>query len=414
MAEDDRRVVVTGYGVLSPLGETWAATWRGLVEGRGGIRALTTVDTTGLPVRFGGELAGFQAGAHLPEPLVARTGRATHLALVAAQDALADAGLTLTDAPDRAAVLLGTVGAPTTAVLRSHEAFTRRGFKGVHPYAFAGAGVVTGAAEVALHVGAQGPCASLVTACATGATCVGEGMRLIQAGRADVVLAGGAEDSLTRLDIATAARAGALSRRNDDPAGASRPFDRARDGFVMSAGAAVLVLESAAHARDRGAEVRAELAGYGASTDAFHLAAPQPDGRIAERAVRAALAEARLDPADLGHVNAHGTGTPRNDTTEIRLLRRVFGHRLPRIPVSATKSATGHLLAAAGALEAVLAVQAIRDGVLPPTLNLTDPEHPDLDLVPHTARTRRVDSVLSNSFGFGGHNAALLLRRWRP
>jgi 3-oxoacyl-[acyl-carrier-protein] synthase II len=237
-------------------------------------------------------------------------------------------------------------------------------------------------------------------------------MRMILTGRANVALAGGADDTLTRFDLATAARAGALTRRNDPPEAASRPFDRARDGFVMSAGAGILVLESVEHAQARGATIHAELVGYGASTDGYHVAAPRPDGAQVERAMREALAEACVDPGALGYVNAHGTSTRLNDAVELVALRRVLAGHAPAVPISSTKSMTGHMLAAAGAVEAAVAVTACRTGDVPPTINCDDPEDPDLNLVPHRAQRHDVGHAMSNSFGFGGHNAVLVFRRW--
>nr|MDT0661759.1 beta-ketoacyl-[acyl-carrier-protein] synthase family protein [Micromonospora sp. DSM 115978] len=409
-----RRVVVTGFGAITPVGLGWPETWSNLLDGRSGVGHLSTVDVADLPVRIGGEVRDFRAEEHLPVPLVHRTARTVHLALAAAELAIRDADLKIDDdlAP-RVGVLLGSVGTPTAAVLTANAAFTQRGFKGISPYAFASTGIVSPAAEVALHLGAQGPSAGMATACATGGTCLGEAMRMIQTGRADVMIAGGADDTLTRFDIATAARANALSRRNSDPEAASRPFDRERDGFVMSAGAGLLVLESADHATRRGAGIHGELVGYGASTDAYHLAAPRPDGVAVERAIRTAMAEAGVTAGEVDYVNAHGTSTQLNDATEVAVLRRVFGDHATAVPVSSTKSMTGHMLAAAGAVEAMVMIEACRTGVVPPTINCDDPEDPAMNFVPHKAQEHAVDTAMSNSFGFGGHNVVLVARRWR-
>ncbi|MGP3912306.1 beta-ketoacyl-[acyl-carrier-protein] synthase family protein [Nonomuraea sp. 10N515B] len=407
------RVVVTGHGVLTPVGIGWAETWSGLTEGRSGIGTLTGVDVSGLPVTIGGQLSGLDFRDYLPHSLAGRAGGAARLALVAAELALEDAGMTAGDLdPPRTGVVIGSVGAPTEAVLGAAAALDARGFKGVNPYTFATTGIVTPAGEVALRIGAQGPCLALATACATGANCVGEALRLIQHGRADVVLAGGADDTLNRLDIAAAARSGALSRRNDDPEAASRPFDRDRDGFVMSAGAAVLVLESAEHALARGARIYGEIAGYGATTDGHHVTAPHPEGVAVERAVRQALADAGVAPGEVGYVNAHGTSTPLNDAAELKVIRRVFEDR--SLPVSSTKSMTGHMLAAAGAVEAAVALESVRTGIAPPTINCDNPDDPELNLVPHKSQEHSANVAISNSFGFGGHNAVLVVRRWRP
>jgi 3-oxoacyl-[acyl-carrier-protein] synthase II len=410
----EQQVVVTGYGVLTPLGTGWAKTWSALTDGRSGISKLAGVDLSGLPVTIGGQLRDLDPRDRLPPALANRTGAAARLALIAADLALEDAGLAIgdLDAP-RTGVVVGSVGAPTEAVLGSAAALEARGFRGVNPYTFATSGIVTPAGEVALRLGAQGPCLALATACATGANCVGEALLLIRQGRADVVLAGGADDTLNRLDLAAAARAGALSRRNDDPEAASRPFDRGRDGFVMSAGAGVLVLESAEHARARGARIYGEIAGYAATTDGHHLTAPHPDGIAVERAIRQALADAGVGANEVGYVNAHGTSTPLNDAAELKVIRRVFGERAPEVPVSSTKSMTGHMLGAAGAVEAAIALESVRTGIAPPTINCDDPEDPELNLVAHKAQEHSADVAISNSFGFGGHNAVLVVRHWR-
>ncbi|MET9341946.1 beta-ketoacyl-[acyl-carrier-protein] synthase family protein [Nonomuraea sp. NPDC003804] len=403
-----RKVVVTGRGAISPIGLTWAETWAGMCAGRSGIRRLSGIDVAGLPVRIGGQIDGFDPMEHLPAALVRRTGRTVHLALAAARAALDEAGLPEGGLGPRAAVVIGSVGGHGQRAAEARSAFARNGVKGLSPYTFAATGIVGPASEVALLVGAQGPVSTVATACATGATCVGEGMRLIREGRADVVLAGGADDTLTAFDLAVAARAGALSRRNDRPEAASRPFDRGRDGFVMSAGAGVLVLESAEHAAARGARVFGELAGYGATTDAHHLTAPHPQGTMAREAMRAALAEAGVAVRSVGYVNAHGTSTRHNDATEIVVLRAVLEERAASVPISSTKSVTGHMLAAAGAVEAMAMLEVIRTGIVPPTVNCDDPEDPELDFVPQHAQARRVDVAVSNSFGFGGHNAVLV------
>ncbi|MBR8743453.1 beta-ketoacyl-ACP synthase II [Nocardiopsis sp. MG754419] len=412
-AGGDRRVVITGRGVLSPLGNGWESTWDAMVRGRVGVRRIAAFDTEGLDVRIGAEVGDFDPAGALPRPLARRTGRSLQYGLVAADMALRDAGLTVdeTNAP-RLGVLAGSVVGPTEAVIDTSDELRLHGPAGVSPYSFAMTGIVPPAGEIGVHVGARGPTATMATACATGATCLGEGARMIREGRADIVLAGGM-DAFSRFEIAVASRAGALSRRNDEPERASRPFDRDRDGFVMGSGAGMLVLESAEHARRRGARVHAELAGYGATADAHHLTAPRPDGEGVERALRTALADARVDPGDVDYVNAHGTSTPLNDAAEARVLRTVFGERGHDLPVSSTKSMTGHMLAAGGAVEAAVLTAVIAEGVVPPTVNCDDPEDVGLDLVPHQAREHRVEVAVSDSFGFGGHNAVLVLRRWR-
>ncbi|MFI6013455.1 beta-ketoacyl-ACP synthase II [Streptomyces sp. NPDC051243] len=409
-----RRVVITGRGAITPLGLTWDETWTALLDGRSGIAPLAEVDTTDIPVRFGGEVKGFRAEDHLPVKTVRRLDRTVHLALAAADQAVRDAGLEVTpELAPRAAVILGTASGPARNAVNAHDAMYRRGPRAVSPYFFPSSGVDSACGEVSLRFGLQGSSTCMVTACATGSTCLGEAMRMIRYGIADVVIAGGVDDSLTRVDINGAAVSRALSRRNDDPERACRPFDTGRDGFVMSAGAGVVVLESEEHALARGATIHGELAGYGATTDAFHVTSPHPEGLLAQRAALQALAEAGLRPDDVDYINAHGTSTPKNDTTEIKVIRGVFGSRAPRIPISSIKSMTGHMLGASGAVEAITSVEVIKTGLVPPTINCDDPEDPELDFVPHKARTHDVDVAISNSFGFGGHNAALVLRRWQ-
>jgi 3-oxoacyl-[acyl-carrier-protein] synthase II len=414
VAGGPRRVVITGRGAITPVGLDWQATWEALGDGKSGIRALSSIDTTGLPVSIGGEIKGFTATEHLPRTLVRRSDTTAHLAMVATRQALRDAELEIdAELAPRTGVVIGSACGPTKLVVAASERLRDRGYAGLSPFFFATSSVDSPTADVALMFGIQGPSACMTTACATGATCIGESMRMIQHGTADVVVAGGVDDTITRLDLAAGARSTALSRRNDDPEGACRPFDRDRDGFVMSAGTGVLVLESAEHAERRGARILGELAGYGATTDAFHVTAPHPEGLTAQRAMRAALAEAGASPGDVGYVNAHGTGTKLNDSVEVAALRNVFGPGITAVPVSSTKSMTGHMLGASGAVEAIIALEVIRTGVVPPTINCDDPEDPELNYVAHQAQEHSVDLAMSNSFGFGGHNAVLVLRRWR-
>ncbi|HET6859841.1 MAG TPA: beta-ketoacyl-ACP synthase II [Streptomyces sp.] len=409
------RVVVTGRGVVSPLGLSWPETWANLLDGRSGIGRLTGIETQDLPVRIGGEIKDFDPEAYLPRKIARRMDRSVQLGLVAAEEAVRDSGLDITaDLAPRVAVVLGSASGPTRSSVAAQEALAQRGPRAVSPFFFATSSVDAAAGEVSLRFGLQGSSTCMTTACATGSTCLGEAMRMIRLGVADVVIAGGLDDSITRLDINGAAMSQALSRRNDDPQKACRPFDKARDGFVMSAGAGVVVLESEEHALQRGARIHAELAGYGATTDAYHVTAPHPEGLPAQRAARQALADAGVTPADVGYINAHGTSTPKNDTTEVKVIRSVFGDRAESIPISSIKSMTGHMLGAAGAVEAIAAMEAIKTGQVPPTINCDDPEDPGLNFVAHKAQTHAVDVAVSNSFGFGGHNAVLVLRQWRP
>lgn len=408
-----RRVVVTGRGVVSPLGPSWEETWSGLVRGVSGIREISGFETSDLPVHIGGELVGFDAAAHLPRPLLRRLDWPMHPLIAAVSMALEDAELKIepVTAP-RTAVLAGSIIGSTRLAIASQARLDEEGYMAVGPTVFPTMGMSV-AGEIALHVGAQGPCSEVVAACATGTMCVGEGMRLIQSGRADVVVAGGV-DAFTRLEIAAAARARTLSRRNDDPTRASRPFDASRDGFVMAAGAGVIVLESEDHALKRHAPIRAELAGYGATCDAHQLTAPPTGAPEVERAIRMALDSAEVEPGDVDYVNAHGTATPTNDANELAVLRRVLPENATAVAMSSTKSMTGHMLAASGAVEAAVVSEVLLSGVIPPTINCDEPEYPNMNLVAHRAQESRVDVALSNSFGFGGHNAVLVMKRWKP
>ncbi|MEU9893373.1 beta-ketoacyl-ACP synthase II [Streptomyces phaeochromogenes] len=410
-APTGRRVVITGTGVISPIGGTSREFWDSLVAGRSGVRVITRYDPDTLSTRFAGEVVDFDARTYMPNKVGRRLDRFAQFALAAAMQAVREAGLTVTEelAP-RTAVLVGTgYGAghfTRDAVLTLRDDGRRR----MNAY-FASAGSSDSATvEIASWLGARGPSGAMVAACATGAICIGDAMRLIRHGYADVVVAGGSDDAVNPLDLATSANAGALSRRADRPELASRPFDRDRDGFVMGAGAGVVVLESLEHAVRRGAAVLGELAGYGVTTDAYHSTHPHPDGRDAKRAMAQALADAGVAPEEVDHISAHGTSTPLNDRIESRAIREVFGERASAIPITSIKSMTGHMIGAAGAVELIAALQTVRTGVVPPTINCDDPEDPDLDYVPHQARRHPARVVMSNSFGFGGHNAVLVVR----
>lgn len=411
-AESHRRVVVTGTGVISPIGLTTGDFWESLVAGRSGVRLISRYDPDTLPTRFAGEVVDFDARTYMPNRVGRRLDRFAQFALAAAMQAVAEAGLTMTeDLAPRTAVVVGTgYGAghfTRDAVLALRDQGRRR----MNAY-FASAGSSDSATvEVAGWLGARGPSGAMVAACATGAMCVGDAMRLIRHGYADVVVAGGSDDAVNPLDLATSVNVGALSRRADRPELASRPFDRDRDGFVMGAGAGIVVLESLEHAVRRGARVLGELAGYGVTTDAYHSTHPHPDGRDVRRAMTEALADAGLRPEDVDHISAHGTSTPLNDRIESAAIREVFGDRAPSIPISSVKSMTGHMIGAAGAVELIAALQTVRTGVVPPTVNCDDPEDPELDYVPHRARSHPARVAMSNSFGFGGHNAVLVVRR---
>ncbi|MCK8678147.1 MULTISPECIES: beta-ketoacyl-ACP synthase II [Streptomyces] len=405
-------MVVTGYGAVTPLGHSVEETWAAMLAGRSGIDTVDAIDVTGLEVRIGGQVRGFTPGRYMPRTVSRRADPCAQYALAAALEACAHAGLVVDErlAP-RVAVVIGSGYGPVGSIYRAADTLRDRGPRAISPFAQVTTAMDSAAGEISMRLGAQGPSRAQSTACASGADALGAAMRMIAYGEADVVLAGGADACVTAVDLAGSGNARALSRRNDDPTGACRPFDARRDGFVMSEGAAVLVLEAAETAEGRGAAALAELVGYGASSDAHHWTAPHPEGRGARLAVEAALRDAGITGAEVDYVNAHGTGTLLNDATETAVLRTVLGDRVTRIPVSSTKSMTGHMIGAAGAVELVASILALRTGDVPPTINCEEPIDPDINFVPHRAqRHERLRTALSNSFGFGGHNAALVVR----
>ncbi|MEF3113444.1 beta-ketoacyl-ACP synthase II [Streptomyces chrestomyceticus] len=407
-----RQVVVTGYGAVTPLGHSADETWTAMLAGRSGIDTVDAFDLTDLGVRIGGQVRGFTPDRYMPPMVSRRADPYAQFALTAALEACEHAGLVVDDrlAP-RVAVIIGSGYGPVGSIYRAANILRDKGPRAIVPSTQVTTAMDSAAGEISLRIGTQGPSRAQSTACASGADAVGAGMRMISHGEADIVLAGGADACVTAVDLAGSGNARALSRRNDDPAAACRPFDARRDGFVMSEGAAVVVLEAAEVADRRGATALAELIGYGATSDAHHWTAPHPEGRGACRAVEAALRDAGITGADVDYVNAHGTGTLLNDAIETAVLRKVLGDRVTRIPVSSTKSMTGHMIGAAGAVELVASIQALRTGDVPPTVNCDEPIDPDINFVPHrTQRHERIRIALSNSFGFGGHNAALVVR----
>jgi 3-oxoacyl-[acyl-carrier-protein] synthase II len=407
-----RDVVVTGLGPVTPIGVGSEAFHEGQLSRRGGVRTITRFDPAGLPVRIAGEV-DLPAAFALDGPAAAGTDRCTHLAAAAAHLAVQDSGLDLAaEDPGRVGVVLGTgVGGVSTWERTSRVAY-ERGCTRVSPRFIPMAMPNNSASWIATRYQITGPSTAVVTACASGAEAIAMAYLLIAAGQADVVLTGGAEAPITPIVVTGFANMRALSRRNDEPARASRPFSADRDGFVLAEGAAVLVLESAEHAAARGATVHARLAGVASTSDAFHMTRPRPDGEGARRALASAMSAAGLDPAGVSYINAHGTGTPFNDASEVVAIRAALGDAAATTPVSSTKSLTGHSLGASGAIEAVASVQAITSGVIPPTANLDQPDPTlGLDFVPHEPRPAQVRAVLSNSFAFGGHNVVLAFTR---
>lgn len=415
MVEGLQRVVVTGLGAVTPIGNTVADYWTGLTSGRNGVTPITLFDASAHACRFAAEVKAFDPSGYLEAKEAKRWDRFCKFGVVAAKQALADSGLEITDAnAHRIGISIGSgVGGLLTMETQAHV-LADKGPGRVSPFTVPMMipNMATGLAAIAL--GAKGPSSAVATACAAGSNAIGDAFRILQLGKADAMICGGAESAITPLGVAGFASAKALSFRNDDPATASRPFDAERDGFVIGEGAGLLVLETLAHAEARGATVLAEIVGYGTTCDAHHITAPTPGGVGGAAAIRLALDDAALAPECVGYINAHGTSTPANDSNETAAIKSALGDRATQIPVSSTKSMTGHLLGGSGGIEAVASILAIRHGVVPPTINYANPDpNCDLDVVPNTAREATLDAVLSNSFGFGGHNVCLAFRRMR-
>jgi len=408
-----RRVVVTGLGSVSPVGLSAEESWEAVLAGKSGVGPLTLFDASAHPVRFAAEVKGFDPLKYLDRKEARKMDRFTHFAIAAAQEAVEHARLEATEQNrHRIGVLIGSGIGGIETLEREIRTGTEKGVDRVSPFFIPMMICDMASGQVSIRYGFGGPNTCVVTACATGTNALGDAAEIIRRGDADAMVAGGAEAAITTMGVAGFAACRALSTRNDDPERASRPFDAERDGFVIGEGAAVLVLEELEFARARGAHPVAEVIGYGMSADAFHMTQPAPEGEGAVRAIKAALRSAEISPEDVSYINAHGTSTPPNDRNETAAVKTVFGEHAYRVPMSSTKSMTGHLLGAAGAIEAMFCVQAIRDGLVPPTINLDNPDPDcDLDYVPHVKREHRVDVAMSNSFGFGGHNATLVIRR---
>jgi len=407
------RVVITGLGALTPLGNNMAASWRAMVNGSSGVTAITRFDASAFPCSLAGELKGFDPRSYMSAREIHKTDPFIQYALAASLMAMEDAGMVITPRLSlRTGVLIGSGRGGVTTAEKNMIAFMAKGSRHVSPFYAPMSLVNMAASYVSMKLGAKGPCLDVSTACATGTHAVGEAMRVIQRGEADVMIAGGAEAALTPLVLAGFCQAKALSRRNHEPSKASRPFDRDRDGFVLAEGAGALILEELTHAEQRGAKIYAELAGYGLSSDAYHYTMPHPEGEGSSRAMSMALAEAGVEPGELGYLNAHGTSTVPNDRIETLAIRKVFGIHAKNLAVSSSKSMLGHMLGAAGAVEAALTTLALSEGVLPPTINYETPDPEcDLDCIPNLARRINIFSALSNSLGFGGINAAVVMMK---
>ena len=412
-----RRVVVTGMGALSALGNDVASTWEGLVAGRSGIARVEAFDPSRLDSQIAAEVKGFDPSGILDRKEMRRTDRYIQFALVCARQALDSAGLPGRlddDLAARTGVIIGSGLGGVSTLFDNVLVMGERGPDRISPF-FIPMGIANvGAGQVAIAVGAIGPNFATVSACATGGHALGEAWETIRRGDADMMLAGGVEAGIHEAIMGGFASMKAMSTRNDDPAAASRPFDKGRDGFVIGEGGGVLLLEALEHAEARGAQPLAEMVGYGATADASHITLPAPGGIGAVRAARRALDKAGLDPARIDHLNAHATSTPEGDKAELQAIRTIFGDHAPQVAVSANKSMLGHTLGAAGALEAIATIQALREGCVPPTINLEDPDDyaAGLDLTPSVATRRPMQAAISNSFGFGGQNTALVFRRW--
>jgi len=407
-----KRVVITGMGVICPVGLDVSTMWQNLVEGRSGIGPITVFDTSDFQVHFGGEPHGFDPLDHMSAREARRTDRFAQYAIAALEQALAQSGLSIDEhnAHD-IGVIVGTGIGGIQTYTRELEVLRTKGPRRVSPILVPMITVDVPAVRIALHCGAQGPNLGVASACATGADAIGQSYETILRGHATGMFAGGVESVLTPISMATFERMRAISRRNDDPQGASRPFDANRDGFVVSDGGAVLLLEELGTALARGAEPLAEIVGYAATSDAIHVTAPDADGFGAGRCMSLAIERAGILPSDVSYINAHGTSTPLGDPAETQAIKRALGDHAYQVPISSTKSMTGHLSGGAGALEAVISIQALRNNVIPPTINLETPDPEcDLDFVPNVARPADLEYVLSNSFGFGGHNATLVLK----
>ncbi len=408
------RVVVTGMGAVTPVGNDVPTTWKNVVEGRSGVGKITLFDATDLETRIAAEVKGFDPVALFGVKAARRMDRYTQLALAAAQEAVADARITFGPGDnERVAVVVGTgVGGMGTLVQQVHQ-LDQAGPHRVSPFFIPMMLSDSAAGQVAIAFGIRGPNMAVLSACASGANCIGEAAEMIRHGRVDKAICGAAEAGVLRLAIAAFNAMGAVSRRNEEPTRASRPFDVDRDGFVLGEGAGIMILERLEDALARQATVYAEIIGYGASADAWHITAPPEDGAGAALAMRATLMSAGIVPADVDYINAHGTSTALNDKAETLAIKSVFGSHAYRLAVSSTKSTTGHLLGASGAVEAIITSKALQEGVIPPTINYETPDPDcDLDYVPNSARQAPLRVALSNSFGFGGHNASLALRRY--
>ena len=410
--KEKRRVVITGMGVLTPIGIGVKTFWENLIAGKSGIDRITLFDPDGFDSKIAGQVKGFDPLNYMDKTEARRNDRFSQFVLAAAQEAIQDAELNLEKIDkDRAGVIIGSGVGGLQTLIDQHQLFLNKGPKRVSPFLIPMMIANIASGVVSIKYGLKGPNMCVISACATANHSIGEAYRHIERGEADVMLCGGAEAPIVPLGVAGFISMKALSTRNDEPQKASRPFDRDRDGFVISEGAGVIVLESEEHAISRNARIYAELAGYGASADAYHIAAPEPEGIGAYKCMENAIRDAGLTVNDVDYINAHGTSTPVGDKAEILAIKRLFGEKAAKLKISSNKSMIGHLLGAAGGAETIATVLTIREGIIPPTINLDNPEF-DLDLVPHKSQKADVSVAINNSFGFGGHNASLVIKKY--
>lgn len=411
-----RRVVVTGMGIVSPVGSTIASAWDAICNGRSGIRTMTSFDVEHMKTRIGGEVIDFDVADYLTPRESKRMDNFIHYGFAAAVDALEDAGLLDENSsydPERIGCALGAGIGGLSTIEKTTEAYLKGGQRKVSPFFIPGSITNMIGGYLSIRYNLKGPNIAIVTACSSATHNMGTATRMIQYGEADVMVAGGAEFATTPTSVSGFISARAMSTRNDAPEQASRPWDEERDGFVLSNGAGVVIIEELERAKRRGATIYGEIIGYGMSSDAFHMTSPPADGEGAARCMKIALNDAGVDPRDIDYINAHGTSTPLGDLAETIAVKTIFGAYAQQVPVSSTKSMTGHLLGAAGGVEAIFSLLGIRDSIIPPTINLDNPgEGCDLDYVPNTAREQDIDLVLSNSFGFGGTNSSLIFRKY--
>jgi 3-oxoacyl-[acyl-carrier-protein] synthase II len=409
-----RRVVVTGLGLVTPLGNTVEATWVGLMAGRSGAGPISKFDTSNFPVRFACEVKAFDPLDYVEKKAARKMGAFTHYAIAASDEAIADSGLKITDEnAERVGTYISSGIGDFWGIEREHQKLLEKGPRAVSPFFIVSILANMAAGHVSIRNGAKGPNSATATACASGNHAIGDSFKIIQRDDADVMICGGAESTITPMAIAGFAAMRALSTRNDDPARASRPFDRDRDGFVVGEGAGIVILEELEHARHRGARIYAEVAGYAMSADAYHITAPDETQSGVVRAMRRAIHDAGIATEQIEHINTHGTSTPLGDKSETLAIKKTFGPHAYKLAITSTKSMTGHLLGAAGGVEAVFTLLAIHHGKVPPTINYENPDRDcDLDYVPNQARVMAVNYALSNGFGFGGTNAALVFKRF--